>query len=303
MKVLIIIPYFGSLPPWINYFLRSCKFNPAFNWQIFTDNKNPSNCPSNVKFTYLTLSEFNNLASGSLSLNIRIIKPYKICDLKPAFGDIFKDYIYDYNFWGISDIDMIYGNISKFLSTQLFNTYDIITSREEYFPGHFSLFRNKPLINNLYKYCPDYKKIFQDSNKHYAFDERTNYFGKYIFANNRYPINNIFSNIENGLNHIKIRIYHKRKNQDMTQIIQEFEGQDNLKLYRKNMVRSDNWFTKKRIENWEIKWAKGKLTDMIDNEELLHFHFLKSKKKRSFSIESCQPGNTFYIRKTGISFR
>ena len=141
-KVLIIVPYFGDFPKWIDYFLLSCSKNKNIQWLLLSDSNNHPELLQNVKIVYFTLNDFNQLATHKLNLKIRVNHPYKICDFRPAFGKIFEEYINSYDFWGYSDIDLIYGNIRKFLPDEILNEFDLVSPRREYFTGHFALYRN-----------------------------------------------------------------------------------------------------------------------------------------------------------------
>ena len=96
--------------------------------------------------------------------------PYKLCDYKPAYGLIFENYTSGYQFWGQSDIDVIYGNIRNFITDEMLDKYDFISIRHDYTTGCFALYRNNALINNIFKRSKDYKAVFS-SRQHYCFDE------------------------------------------------------------------------------------------------------------------------------------
>ena len=103
-------------------------------------------------------------------MKVKIEKPYKLCDFKPAYGKIFEDYIVNYDFWGYCDLDMIFGNISQFVTTDILEEYDKINKY-----GHFTLLRNTPLLKLLYQRDGaifSYIDVFQ-SKENYAFDEIT----------------------------------------------------------------------------------------------------------------------------------
>ena len=106
-SICLIIPYFGRWPDWFSFYLKSCGYNRSVNWMIFTNCRIPDERPDNVRFVNMSLGSFNRLASEKLRIKINIEKPYKVCDLRPAFGLIFEDFISDYNFWGNTDIDII----------------------------------------------------------------------------------------------------------------------------------------------------------------------------------------------------
>ena len=136
--------------------------------------------PENVLFKKATLSDFNKLTAKKLKLHTAIDNPYKICDFRPAFGRIFEDNLSDFEFWGYSDLDLVYGNLSHFISLNNLKNFDIITSRSDYVAGHFTLFRNTNNINNLYKKIIGIRRILQNNKRHFAIDERSNLTGSPI---------------------------------------------------------------------------------------------------------------------------
>jgi GR25 family glycosyltransferase involved in LPS biosynthesis len=226
---------------------------------IFTDSKKPTNIPKNVKFIKFSLEDFNKLASKKLDMEINITYPYKICDLRPAFGIIFEKYLKNYDFWGHSDLDGIYGNIRKFISKQILNKYDIITANKHYLLGHFTLYKNTYKINRLFKKA-DYKKIFKNP-IYMNFDECNSFFEKFRKGK---------------------EIPNKSKKLNLTYIIKKLEKKGKIKVFFQNLCK-ELWNTN---ENIKIIFNKGKLKDLYSkNRELMYFHFLLYKNNNSAMIK------------------
>ena len=165
-----IIPYFGLLPPNFDIFLRTCAENPDFDWLIITDDRSEHPYPRNVHIEYSTFVEFRARVQSNFDFHIALPYPYKICDFRAAFGEIFAEEISDYRFWGHCDLDQYFGRISEFIGKDTLSSYDKILCL-----GHFTLFRNTPYINTLYRvtdrsYGQGYKDAFSDS-RHWIFDE------------------------------------------------------------------------------------------------------------------------------------
>ena len=141
----------------------------------------------------ILFEEINNVFKINLPMEIR-----KICDLKPAYGEIFKENIKTYDFWGFADLDIIWGNIEQFIEDNILDNFDILTSREKNIAGHFTLLRNTKKINELYKKVPDYKKLLEKE-KFQWFDELhfNNYIKKNIKDIKIYWENNLL-NVENN---------------------------------------------------------------------------------------------------------
>ena len=87
--ICIIGVYFGKLPEYINLWLKSCSYNPDIDFIIFGDNK-IDNLPPNVKHIPMTLQEMKKLADEKLGLDTALYTPYKCCDFKVAYGNIFE---------------------------------------------------------------------------------------------------------------------------------------------------------------------------------------------------------------------
>ena len=84
---------------------------------IVTDNKEPvPDKPDNVIIKYKTLEEVETTAAEKLGFPVKIATSYKLCDFKPAYGFLFPEILKEFKFWGHGDIDVIYGNIRKFIS-------------------------------------------------------------------------------------------------------------------------------------------------------------------------------------------
>lgn len=168
-SIIIIIPYFGRLPNYFQLFLNSCKTNETVDWLIVTDNTENYLYPHNVNVIHMTFSELQDRVQNLFDFDVSLDKPYKLCDLKPAYGYIFSEYITGYDYWGHGDCDLIYGDLRKFLT-------DAVLSYDKVFDlGHLSLYRNCKEINEMFMKPLDgieyYKEVFS-SPLSFNFDER-----------------------------------------------------------------------------------------------------------------------------------
>jgi len=167
MKSIVLIqPYFGKWPLWFDAHLLSIAKNPTINWVFVTDCIVPIHHPGNIKFIETTLNEFNEEVNTILRLNI-LLSARKLCDLRLAYGDIFAKEISEYDFWGFCDMDIIWGDIRKYITKDLLNNYELISSRKQNMSGHFSIFKNNEKLNKLYKnissyeFCLSQKKLMR----------------------------------------------------------------------------------------------------------------------------------------------
>jgi hypothetical protein len=105
-----------------------------------------------------------------LGMEVSFEKPFKSCDFRPAYGEIFDEELAGYEYWGHCDLDQVFGDLGILLNRADFGCYDKIGRS-----GHLTLYRNGPEMNGLYRRAGalfDYETVFTSS-ANYAFDERT----------------------------------------------------------------------------------------------------------------------------------
>lgn len=144
-KCCFIVPYYGRLPDSLPVFLKSCGQNPDFSWLLFTNDTRPFPYPENVRVVYNSFEDFKVLAEEKFGFPVRLDRPHKLCDLKPAYGFLFEEYLTEYAFWGYCDLDVIMGKLGDFLTDALLEQYDKL-----FCLGHMTLYRNTPENNRLF---------------------------------------------------------------------------------------------------------------------------------------------------------
>lgn len=149
-SIAFVIPYFGKFNNYFQLWLSSCAANPTIDWLIFTDDKRKFEYPSNVHVSYTTLSETKHRFENALGCKICLEQPYKLCDFKPFYGVVYADELKGYDFWGYCDMDLIWGNIRKFLSEEL-----LMNANKVFSYGHCTLIRNDLRINHFYELQAD----------------------------------------------------------------------------------------------------------------------------------------------------
>ncbi len=157
-KIVFIIPYFGRFHHYFQLWLHSCKFNPTIDWLLITDDKTAYNYPPNVHIIYTTFEDVVRQIQEKFDFPIALPNPYLLCEFRVAYGEIFSDYIKDYDFWGYCDTDVIWGNLREHLTEKILINYTKISWR-----GHLTLFRNNDIINGLYKMKIDGLWFYKDA--------------------------------------------------------------------------------------------------------------------------------------------
>lgn len=245
-KIAILIPYIGRLRPDFGYWLQSVKNNPTIDFFLLTD-ASVISPPANLKVISSTFKELRSKFQSRFDFQLCLTHPYKFCDLRPAYGEVFSELLKGYDFWGHTDMDIVYGDLRKYLSEEILEQYDKI-----YGNGHFSLYRNTPQINEIYKKVevPTYRQVFSFS-EGCAFDE---YYGVGAYWAEK----------------LSDRFYRAYPFDDIDYAVPHFEAQ----MRRKEL---------KGHTNFMYSYEEGKLfrlslfNDTIVKNEIMYAHFQKRK--------------------------
>jgi hypothetical protein len=89
------------------------------------------------------------------------VNPYGLVEFKPALGHIFQDYLDEHNYthWGYSDLDVLFGDVERWISVDELTDYDIVTytygdQHRLYLRGQFTFHKNDAQkVNQLWRHC------------------------------------------------------------------------------------------------------------------------------------------------------
>lgn len=166
-KIRVIIPYFGKLPKMFKFWRQSALNNSSIDFLLLTDCSVEED--KNLKVVKMTFKDLREKIQNLFEFPIALNSPYKLCDFRGAYGEIFSEYLDEYDFWGFGDIDLIYGDIRSFITNEILQKYDVISGW-----GHFTLYRNNKFCNTFYKTHQDgflyYVDVFKNP-QNFVFDE------------------------------------------------------------------------------------------------------------------------------------
>jgi len=266
-SIVLIIPYIGKWPFWFDAYLISIAKNQTINWLFVTDCQIPTEYPSNVRFIPTTLHDLNVKINAVLETEVPLT-PRKLCDIRPAYGKIFQEYIKDYDFWGFCDADIVWGDIRKFVTNEMLSSYDIISSRKEALSGHFTIFRNVDWLNNYYKTIPDYDYLIRQQ--------------KYMWTEEQVLTKHLRSQLNNT---DAPKVFWP------TILCNQENGRDSHQEYY-----LDKWL-----------WKDGKILELKNGEpvdEVMYLHFINWKRTMKYSEIKFQDNpSQFYISCTGIHYQ
>ena len=277
MKCALIVPYFGKLPVFFQLFLNSCVANKHFTWYIFTDDKTQFIYPENVKVEYTSFDETKDRFKKILGDKIVLERPYKLCDYKPTYGLVYSDVLKGYDYWGHCDIDLLFGNLEKYVVPLMETGYDKIFAA-----GHLTLYRNTIENNTVFKLPLNGEALFEkysQSENNHGFDEN---------GGNKKNVHNIF--VEHERN-----IYAK----DMC-----FNCSDKYYSFHRCEydIRTGKWITQKK-KKAAYFWFDGSIKEFaLARERVLEYEYIYMhfQGRKSMSIFSRNDGGAISIQPYGF---
>lgn len=161
-SIAILIPYFGKWPEWISLYFDSVERNSSIDFHFITDCDTSVSSASNVFFYEMSFDQYVSNAQEKIGVPFNIPNPYKICDLRPMFGIIHSEIIEKYNFFGWTDVDLLFGNIREFYTDELLASYEVFSTHSTRISGHLAIFKNNSQNRKKYLLIYDWKKAVQN---------------------------------------------------------------------------------------------------------------------------------------------
>ena len=186
-RLAIVLPFAGdgpeSIPPYLRVFcVGAAAAKDTADFLIFHNGALAefpvaTACPSNVKFINLGtthamalrfLKVLDQKPDEDFALNRARLEhltathlkmyPYCLVEFKPALGHVFADYLQDYSHWGYSDLDILFGDLGRWMTADEWQDFDVVTygfgdQERLYVRGQFTFHKNTPHINQLWRKC------------------------------------------------------------------------------------------------------------------------------------------------------
>ncbi|MCL2326900.1 MAG: hypothetical protein FWC39_00145 [Bacteroidetes bacterium] len=157
-SITILIPYFGKFPEWSDLYFETVRRNSTINFIFYTDcdfekYKNMENC----RFKKMTFQEYIDNVRKVLKLNFSPANAYKLCDLRPLYPIVHYEDIKNSDFYGWTDMDLLFGDIRSFYTDEILSRYEVLSTHNVRISGHLAIFKNTKKNRNIYKNIYDWK--------------------------------------------------------------------------------------------------------------------------------------------------
>jgi hypothetical protein len=121
----------AATQPWLPVWAKSCEGSGlGIDYYIVGDQVPPFKLPRNVHHIKTSWPKLVHKISERLfdggRLEMVDAEMYKVIDIKPSIGFLFREHIQTYKWWGHVDNDMLMGDVRKALPQELLDKYDVI---------------------------------------------------------------------------------------------------------------------------------------------------------------------------------
>ena len=118
---------------------------------FYTDCETQGYEAANIYFKRMSFEEYIGFAKEKTGASFNPANAYKLCDLRPLYPIIHYDDIQAYDFYGWTDMDLLFGDIRSFYSEEILSKYDVFSTHKIRISGHMALFRNTRRNRNMYR--------------------------------------------------------------------------------------------------------------------------------------------------------
>jgi hypothetical protein len=155
-KIILLQVWIGKIPDYFWYHYETTKNINNIDFLFITDQTDLILDAKNYKVIFKKKEEIESLLREKLqNTDIEIRNNKKICDLKASLGDLFFENINEYEYFGVYDIDTLFGNMKEVFNS-IDEGYDVISFGDDLYhnriSGPFIIFRNNEEIRKFYKH-------------------------------------------------------------------------------------------------------------------------------------------------------
>jgi hypothetical protein len=160
VRALLICPWFGPFPPWFKQYRRNIsRLSQVGGFDVLIDND---------------LKDFRGRVRERLGIECPITaRSGKIHDYRAALGELYSEAVEDYDWWGHTDFDCVYGRVEDFYNDESLAELDVTTDCFDYICGPWTLYR--PALANAFREYDGWQEILEDPHSSGWVEDRFTY--------------------------------------------------------------------------------------------------------------------------------
>jgi hypothetical protein len=277
----LLLVWLGPWRPWIDLTLHSFAYNRGFALHIVSAETPPATAVGNVHYHQHDRQDLDRRISQLLGTGYRLERGYKLCDFRPAYRDLFPEYLDSYPYWGWCDEDIIWGDLGRFITPAILNSHDVIATCRNCISGQLTIVRHSPRTNALYSWIPGWKEKLLDQSTSYALDEL--------------PLNDVALGLE-ASGHLRVS-----RRQIQTHDVNSVEWN----RWADELEMAETGHPHGEFKHGPAVWRDGRIYHRASGEEFGFFHFGNWKRTWLLPKMSLPPGDLseWHFSENGIDFR
>lgn len=153
------MPWWGPAPGWEKQFIARSRAIPILQFVLVGDAAKWASAEELPRI-YCTMDEFEQLASQISGVRISKNHPgycrgQALCELRPLMAEMYPDFVAGRDWWGWGEWDCVLGDWTSFLTPEILENYDAVSSCSYTINGPFTIWRNRDDLRRLYRYRLD----------------------------------------------------------------------------------------------------------------------------------------------------
>lgn len=149
LSKVLICPFFGDLPSWYDRWLESSARLEQHGYEFLFDQDEDA---------------FKDRVRERLGIEVpQMWNTGLVWDFRPALGYLYAEEIKDFQWWGHTDFDVVYGRVEQFWPDALLEQYDAVSDHTHYFAGPWSLYRNIAAVSEAFMANDEWSRVMRSS--------------------------------------------------------------------------------------------------------------------------------------------
>lgn len=154
----LIVPFFGQLPDWYENWERNVERMREFGYDFLHDEDEDS---------------FRDRVRDKLGIEPPPMENTgRVWNFRPAFGVLYEDEIKDFDWWGHTDFDVVYGRVENWYTDDFLADFDIAANGFDYISGPWTLYRNTPVVNTLFLQTDEWRGRMEGEDASHGWAEK-----------------------------------------------------------------------------------------------------------------------------------
>ena len=150
MNCLLICPYFGEFPSWMAHYWVNASRLADHGYTIFVPQDE---------------DDFRARVRAKMGIECPPMwGTGNVWDFRPALAELYDDVVEEYDWWGHTDFDCVYGRVENYMTPQYLDGVDIYANHHDYICGAWTLYRNTEVVNSLFRESPVWQQKMEDPN-------------------------------------------------------------------------------------------------------------------------------------------